>query len=107
MPKTRIGRTPSFLRYGPYPIGYVQYPARHEHEAPGRGAGTGDPARGGGGVARGRLPGDDHGPGRRPGRDEQERHLPPLAHRAALGIAAYRHLTDAVMPNPDTGTLRG
>ncbi|WP_431727176.1 TetR/AcrR family transcriptional regulator [Verrucosispora sp. TAA-831] len=28
-------------------------------------------------------------------------------HRAALGIAAYRHLTDAVMPNPDTGSLRG
>jgi len=28
-------------------------------------------------------------------------------HRAALGIAAYRHLTDAVIPNPDTGTLRG
>ena len=28
-------------------------------------------------------------------------------HRAALGIAAYRHLSDAVMPNPDTGTLRG
>ncbi|WP_433614300.1 TetR/AcrR family transcriptional regulator [Dactylosporangium sp. CA-139114] len=28
-------------------------------------------------------------------------------HRAALGVAAYRHLTDAVMPNPDTGTLRG
>ncbi|MEO3927627.1 TetR/AcrR family transcriptional regulator [Micromonosporaceae bacterium B7E4] len=27
-------------------------------------------------------------------------------HRAALGIAAYRHLSDAVMPNPDTGTLR-
>ncbi|MGW5666501.1 TetR/AcrR family transcriptional regulator [Micromonospora sp. NPDC003776] len=27
--------------------------------------------------------------------------------RAALGIAAYRHLSDAVMPNPDTGTLRG
>ena len=28
-------------------------------------------------------------------------------HRAALGIAAYRHLSDAVMPNPDTGSLRG
>jgi hypothetical protein len=28
-------------------------------------------------------------------------------HRAALGIAAYRHLSDAGMPNPDTGTLRG
>jgi AcrR family transcriptional regulator len=28
-------------------------------------------------------------------------------HRAALGIAAYRYLSDAVMPNPDTGTLRG
>ncbi|GAA2716495.1 TetR/AcrR family transcriptional regulator [Micromonospora olivasterospora] len=28
-------------------------------------------------------------------------------HRAALGIAAYRHLSDAVMPNPNTGTLRG
>lgn len=28
-------------------------------------------------------------------------------HRAALGIAAYRHLSDAVLPNPDTGTLRG
>ncbi|MCM4076620.1 TetR/AcrR family transcriptional regulator [Paractinoplanes hotanensis] len=28
-------------------------------------------------------------------------------HRAALGIAAYRHLTDAAMPDPDTGTLRG
>jgi AcrR family transcriptional regulator len=28
-------------------------------------------------------------------------------HRTALGIAAYRHLSDAVMPNPDTGTLRG
>ena len=28
-------------------------------------------------------------------------------HRAALGIAAYRHLTDAVIPHPDTGTLRG
>jgi AcrR family transcriptional regulator len=28
-------------------------------------------------------------------------------HRAALGVAAYRHLTDTVMPNPDTGTLRG
>jgi len=28
-------------------------------------------------------------------------------HRAALGIAAYRHLSDAAMPNPDTGTLRG
>ncbi|MEU5554474.1 TetR/AcrR family transcriptional regulator [Micromonospora sp. NPDC047793] len=27
--------------------------------------------------------------------------------RAALGIAAYRHLSDAVRPNPDTGTLRG
>ncbi|WP_433825832.1 TetR/AcrR family transcriptional regulator [Actinoplanes sp. CA-015351] len=26
--------------------------------------------------------------------------------RAALGIAAYRHLTDTVMPDPDTGTLR-
>ncbi|MET7425526.1 TetR/AcrR family transcriptional regulator [Dactylosporangium sp. NPDC005555] len=28
-------------------------------------------------------------------------------HRAALGIAAYRHLSDAVLPQPDTGTLRG
>ncbi|QKW13545.1 TetR/AcrR family transcriptional regulator [Verrucosispora sp. NA02020] len=28
-------------------------------------------------------------------------------HRAALGIAAYRYLSDAVMPNPDTGSLRG
>ncbi|MFI7209920.1 TetR/AcrR family transcriptional regulator [Micromonospora maritima] len=28
-------------------------------------------------------------------------------HRAALGIAAYRHLSDAALPNPDTGTLRG
>jgi AcrR family transcriptional regulator len=28
-------------------------------------------------------------------------------HRAALGIAAYRHLSDATMPNPDTGSLRG
>ncbi|MFI7205980.1 TetR/AcrR family transcriptional regulator [Micromonospora aurantiaca (nom. illeg.)] len=28
-------------------------------------------------------------------------------HRAALGVAAYRHLSDAAMPNPDTGTLRG
>jgi AcrR family transcriptional regulator len=28
-------------------------------------------------------------------------------HRAALGIAAYRHLSAAVMPSPDTGTLRG
>ncbi|GAA2395633.1 TetR/AcrR family transcriptional regulator [Dactylosporangium salmoneum] len=28
-------------------------------------------------------------------------------HRAALGIAAYRHLSDAVLPHPDTGTLRG
>lgn len=28
-------------------------------------------------------------------------------HRAALGIAAYRHLSDAAMPKPDTGTLRG
>ncbi|MCZ7423399.1 MULTISPECIES: TetR/AcrR family transcriptional regulator [unclassified Micromonospora] len=28
-------------------------------------------------------------------------------HRAALGIAAYRHLSDVAMPNPDTGTLRG
>jgi len=28
-------------------------------------------------------------------------------HRAALGIAAYRHLTDAVIPHPDTGSLRG
>ncbi|MEV4351834.1 TetR/AcrR family transcriptional regulator [Actinoplanes sp. NPDC049596] len=27
-------------------------------------------------------------------------------HRAALGIAAYRHLTDAAMPEPDTGALR-
>ncbi|MFG3706097.1 TetR/AcrR family transcriptional regulator [Micromonospora sp. NPDC047670] len=27
--------------------------------------------------------------------------------RAALGIAAYQHLSDAAMPNPDTGTLRG
>jgi AcrR family transcriptional regulator len=27
--------------------------------------------------------------------------------RAALGIAAYRHLSDTAMPNPDTGTLRG
>jgi len=28
-------------------------------------------------------------------------------HRAALGVAAYRQLSDAAMPNPDTGTLRG
>ncbi|WBB50481.1 TetR/AcrR family transcriptional regulator [Verrucosispora sp. WMMA2044] len=28
-------------------------------------------------------------------------------HRAALGIAAYRHLSDIAMPHPDTGTLRG
>ncbi|GIJ10980.1 TetR/AcrR family transcriptional regulator [Micromonospora andamanensis] len=28
-------------------------------------------------------------------------------HRAALGIAAYRHLSDVAMPKPDTGTLRG
>ncbi|AYF28210.1 TetR/AcrR family transcriptional regulator [Micromonospora tulbaghiae] len=28
-------------------------------------------------------------------------------HRAALGVAAYRHLSDAAMPDPDTGTLRG
>ncbi|GAA3763797.1 TetR/AcrR family transcriptional regulator [Micromonospora maritima] len=28
-------------------------------------------------------------------------------HRAALGIAAYRHLSDAALPSPDTGTLRG
>ncbi|NGM15161.1 TetR/AcrR family transcriptional regulator [Verrucosispora sioxanthis] len=28
-------------------------------------------------------------------------------HRAALGIAAYRHLSDVAMPHPDTGTLRG
>lgn len=28
-------------------------------------------------------------------------------HRAALGIAAYRHLSDAALPDPDTGTLRG
>ncbi|MFI5836584.1 TetR/AcrR family transcriptional regulator [Micromonospora sp. NPDC051300] len=28
-------------------------------------------------------------------------------HRAALGVAAYRHLSDAAMPKPDTGTLRG
>ncbi|GIJ34531.1 TetR/AcrR family transcriptional regulator [Micromonospora sediminimaris] len=28
-------------------------------------------------------------------------------HRAALGVAAYRHLSDVAMPNPDTGTLRG
>ncbi|GAA1595243.1 TetR/AcrR family transcriptional regulator [Actinoplanes couchii] len=28
-------------------------------------------------------------------------------HRAALGIAAYRHLSENVMPDPDTGTLRG
>lgn len=28
-------------------------------------------------------------------------------HRAALGVAAYRRLSDAAMPNPDTGTLRG
>ena len=27
--------------------------------------------------------------------------------RAALGIAAYRHLAEAAMPDPDTGTLRG
>ncbi|MEV6301360.1 TetR/AcrR family transcriptional regulator [Actinoplanes sp. NPDC051861] len=27
--------------------------------------------------------------------------------RAALGIAAYRRLSDAAMPDPDTGTLRG
>ena len=28
-------------------------------------------------------------------------------HRAALGIAAYRHLSEAAIPDPDTGTLRG
>jgi AcrR family transcriptional regulator len=28
-------------------------------------------------------------------------------HRAALGIAAYRHLVAAQLPDPDTGTLRG
>jgi AcrR family transcriptional regulator len=28
-------------------------------------------------------------------------------HRAALGVAAYRRLSGAAMPNPDTGTLRG
>src|SRR5688500_20341918 len=28
-------------------------------------------------------------------------------HRAALGIAAYRQLCDAVLPDPDTGSLRG
>ncbi|WP_085067309.1 TetR/AcrR family transcriptional regulator [Catenuloplanes japonicus] len=28
-------------------------------------------------------------------------------HRAALGVAAYRQLSDDVMPQPDTGTLRG
>jgi AcrR family transcriptional regulator len=28
-------------------------------------------------------------------------------HRAALGIAAYRYLSAAAMPDPDTGTLRG
>ena len=28
-------------------------------------------------------------------------------HRAALGVAAYRRLSDSVMPAPDTGTLRG
>lgn len=28
-------------------------------------------------------------------------------HRAALGIAAYRHLTAERMPSPDTGSLRG
>lgn len=28
-------------------------------------------------------------------------------HRAALGVAAYHHLSDTVMPDPDTGTLRG
>jgi len=27
--------------------------------------------------------------------------------RAALGAAAYRHLVDTAMPDPDTGTLRG
>jgi AcrR family transcriptional regulator len=27
--------------------------------------------------------------------------------RAALGIAAYRHLSDTAMPRPDTGSLRG
>ncbi|SDS66734.1 TetR/AcrR family transcriptional regulator [Actinoplanes derwentensis] len=27
-------------------------------------------------------------------------------HRAALGIAAYRHLSETVMPDPDTGSLR-
>lgn len=27
--------------------------------------------------------------------------------RAALGVAAYRHLADAHLPVPDTGTLRG
>ncbi|GAA4246608.1 TetR/AcrR family transcriptional regulator [Dactylosporangium darangshiense] len=28
-------------------------------------------------------------------------------HRAALGIAAYRHLSAERLPSPDTGTLRG
>ncbi|WBB71932.1 TetR/AcrR family transcriptional regulator [Micromonospora sp. WMMD1128] len=28
-------------------------------------------------------------------------------HRAALGIAAFRHLSDAALPHPDTGGLRG
>ncbi|MEU4421699.1 TetR/AcrR family transcriptional regulator [Actinoplanes sp. NPDC024001] len=28
-------------------------------------------------------------------------------HRAALGVAAYRHLSDEALPHPDTGTLRG
>lgn len=28
-------------------------------------------------------------------------------HRAALGVAAYRHLSDIAMPDPDTGSLRG
>ncbi|HTJ40373.1 MAG TPA: TetR/AcrR family transcriptional regulator [Dactylosporangium sp.] len=28
-------------------------------------------------------------------------------HRAALGIAAYRHLSAESLPSPDTGTLRG
>jgi AcrR family transcriptional regulator len=27
-------------------------------------------------------------------------------HRAALGIAAFRYLSDSAMPNPDTGNLR-
>src|SRR3954466_439688 len=79
MPKMRIRGLSLLVRYGTYPIGYVTYPARHEHETPGRGAGTSDLARGGGRTARVWLFEDDHGQGRRPGRDEQERHLPPVA----------------------------